>query len=622
MEGELFATVEFMVLGSRPSSAGRVRPARHRSKVAPSPFSNDDANATWPWPWEARPQDVVTPLSFAANALYDFTPGSANELALRKGELVYVIGRSSHGWLVAHRGAGNEAKKGLVPASYISALKALQRPTAAALASSIEALHSDLQQWRPQVPIDGANARLLSDRLRKLAEWVSPEEAHQPQSPHPDSTAAGTHLALAAPTASADEDDDAGAAPLAELTLVGGNVVDDEPKVDGPTSKEVAIALRSNEAAIAAAEEEAAEEEAAEVEAAAAIPASEAIEAIEVVESVQVVEEAVQPVEMVEAALTVIDDVIGDDAPSALPANVTEPRNLPPSAPPSATSAPPPSAAVTPPPPATSQWVVVFGGDSTHRAHLAAAVAARTGGSVVDLAGAFEFARDAPTPAAESVRVMHANGGLIDTRVLVPLVKEYAATLQPPLVCEGLPRMPAQVRPSASILDLCLLLLAPRCSCPRPSMYIRRPYGSCLLLQRVSVDHACIAQLPAHPRSASRLAWSSARTIRGGTRRMPAWSPSSRGALSRRCYPRPRMLHTGSNPSFSPCYLLEPKLFHHAPSSSPSHSTTVSERRPPHRLSISQVSISAYLVRIGDGAQARGRTIAHGERDACRYHGD
>jgi len=73
------------------------------------------------------------------------------------------------------------------------------------------------------------------------------------------------------------------------------------------------------------------------------------------------------------------------------------------------------------------------------------------------LAGAFEFARDAPTPAAESVRVMHANGGLIDTRVLVPLVKEYAATLQPPLVCEGLPRMPAQLGPFEEALGVCPL---------------------------------------------------------------------------------------------------------------------------------------------------------------------
>ena len=67
-------------------------------------------------------------------------------------------------------------------------MRALKKPRVADLVSSVSAIQAELQEWRAELPLDGPNARVFADKLRKLAAWVSPEEVHQPK---PEGAAAG-----------------------------------------------------------------------------------------------------------------------------------------------------------------------------------------------------------------------------------------------------------------------------------------------------------------------------------------------------------------------------------------------------------------------------------------------
>ena len=190
------------MLQARPSAAdsGRARPrsavvrparsavgSRQRSaRVAPlnpaSPTTPTDTQ--WKWPWGCK-QDVPTPLTYIGRALYDFEAAEDGELAMKKGEEVYVIARAPlslpKGWLVAHKGSGPDSKKGLVPESYLAVVRPLKRPTVAAFTGALAELQTELQNWRGDTPLEDDNAKTFAEQLRRIAAWLSPKD--EPRSP-------------------------------------------------------------------------------------------------------------------------------------------------------------------------------------------------------------------------------------------------------------------------------------------------------------------------------------------------------------------------------------------------------------------------------------------------------
>ena len=145
----------------------------------PRSFADERPAGEWPWPWGCR-AEPLTPLNFAAEALYDFQPEAAGEMALHAGDMLFVIAKGPPGWLKAHKGFGKDVEQGLVPETYVQVKKKLVRPTVRQLSNAVATLQYELQQFQQDTPLVDGTAIDISRWLHGMARWLAPDD-QQPQ---------------------------------------------------------------------------------------------------------------------------------------------------------------------------------------------------------------------------------------------------------------------------------------------------------------------------------------------------------------------------------------------------------------------------------------------------------